>query len=114
MTRKNDYLEYILEILEPFGNITYKSMFGGYGIYKSGLVFAIIVDGELYFKGDKEQADEFYESEGSNKFGYESKGKIVTMSYWKVPADVLEDEELLAKWFEFAYNAALKSKKKKK
>lgn len=112
MTKKNDYLEYILEILEPFGPIAHKSMFGGFGLYKSGLIFAIIADGELYFKGDKAEADEFYESEGSNKFGYEGKGKIITMSYWKVPVEAMEDEELLAKWFEFAYNSALKSKKK--
>jgi TfoX/Sxy family transcriptional regulator of competence genes len=33
-------------------------------------------------------------------FTYESKGRVVKMSYWKVPVDVIEDEELLKIWFD--------------
>ena len=110
----NDFLEYILDILSPLGEITHKSMFGGFGFYKNGLIFAIIANGELYFKGGLEEADSFYENEGSSKFGYEGKGKIVTMSYWKVLPDVFEDEELLSKWFEYAYTCSMASKKKPK
>jgi DNA transformation protein len=41
------------EILEPFGPLKIRAMFGGYGIYKDGIIFAIIGYNEVYFKADK-------------------------------------------------------------
>ena len=38
-----EFVKYIEEILDKFGHIKIKPMFGGYGVYKSDLIFAIIV-----------------------------------------------------------------------
>lgn len=111
---QNSYSEYVQDILSPFGNIRVKAMFGGYGIYCNEVFFAIIVEGELYFKGDKGEVSEFYKSEGSEPFIYAAGDKKVTMNYWKVPEDLLEDNESLSKWFDLSYNLALNSKRKKK
>ena len=46
----NEFLEYIREMLEPFGISKIRAMFGGFGIYKNGIMFALIEDHELYFK----------------------------------------------------------------
>ena len=40
-----------MEILAPHGKMTSKSMFGGHGIYKNGIIVAFIAYDELYFKG---------------------------------------------------------------
>lgn len=111
---QNSYVEYIKDILYPFGSIRVKAMFGGYGIYCNEIFFAIIVQNELYFKGDKGEVSEFYKSEGSEPFIYDAGDKKVTMNYWKVPEDLLEDNESLSKWFNLSYNLALNSKRKKK
>jgi TfoX/Sxy family transcriptional regulator of competence genes len=34
IVRNNEFIEYIKDILAPFGQITTRAMFGSYGIYK--------------------------------------------------------------------------------
>ena len=110
---KSEYVTYIEEALEQFGNITVRAMFGGYGVYKDRVIFALIIDNELYFKADY-IAIQFYKTYGSSPFTYQNKNnKIVTMNYWKVLSDVMEDEEKLAKWFDIAWKVAINSAKKK-
>ncbi len=106
-----EYIKYIEDILGDFGSIKTKAMFGGYGVYKDNLIFAIIVDNELYFKADKTTMLFFKERE-SEPFTYKSKGKSVSMSYCKVPDQILEDKDLLSEWVNIAFEAAAKNKKK--
>lgn len=86
-------------------------MFGGYGIYKEGLIAGIVVRDELYFKVDAASVKD-YEVMGSEAFTYDVNGKTVKMSYWQVPLDIMEDEELLGRWFERSWLISHKSKKK--
>jgi len=76
--------------------------FGGYGIKKNG---------KLYFKvGDYNRAD--YEKHGSKPFTYTGqKGKTYEMSYWEVPDDCLEDQEMLEQFVEKACEVSFTSKK---
>jgi len=112
MTKDNSFAEYIRDLLEPFGTIKIKAMFGGYGIYCNDVFFAILVENELYFKGDKGEVSDFFRANGSERFTYNAKGKNVAMEYWKVLDEVLEDDESLSKWFNMSYNLALNKKKK--
>ena len=106
----SNYLEYIMEILSPHGNITSKPMFGGYGIYKNGVIVAFIAYDELYFKVDKSNKPQ-YEDFDSEPFIYEAKGKKTTMSYWKVPMEILENEDKIGIWLDQSYEISLKTKK---
>ncbi len=105
--------DFVKDSLSSFG-IQLKKMFGGYGIYKNGLMFALIADDELYFKvGEKNKKD--FEERNSEPFSYEKKSGIATInSYWRVPADIIDEAEELAKWAEKSYSAAILSKTKKK
>lgn len=108
-----EYCDYLTDLLTPWGEVTFKAMFGGYGLYRQGKIFAIVVEDTLYFKvGDSNRMD--YEAAGSTPFTYESKGKPVAMSYWQVPVDVLDDTDTLCTWAEKAYQVALQSKTKKR
>ncbi|WP_017442443.1 TfoX/Sxy family protein [Rickettsia gravesii] len=49
---KNEFTEYVKELLEPYGSVAVRAMFGGYGIYKCGVTIGIIKSNELYFKSD--------------------------------------------------------------
>jgi DNA transformation protein len=99
-------------MLSLFGDIKSRRMFGGYGIYKNGIITGIIVDNELYFKTDEITALD-YKSKNSFPFTYDSKGKIVQLSYWNVPDDVIEDKNLLEEWFNKAWQVSLNSKNRK-
>ena len=107
----DEFVDYIREILEPFGISKIRAMFGGFGIYKNGIIFALIADHELYFKAN-DRAAVFFQSFGSEPFSYEAKGRQIKMSYWRVLPEILEDQDILKKWHDMAYSAALTSKKK--
>ncbi len=107
-----EFVEYITEMLEPFGNIKTRKMFGGYGIYKNRLMFALIADNELYFKADLETA-KYFKSQGLEPFTYKAKGKLIALSYYKILPEIIEDDESFIKYFNMAYNSALSSEKTK-
>ena len=52
MAKQSDYVIYLFELLTDFGDVEAKSMFGGFGLYLDGLMFAIVADDALYFKVD--------------------------------------------------------------
>jgi DNA transformation protein len=109
---KSEFAVYTEEMLEDFAPLTIRAMFGGYGIYKDGIIFALIIDNELYFKGS-DLAAQFYTKYNSSPFTYSNKNnKIVTMNYWRVPAEILENKEKIAKWFDTAWQAATSAAKK--
>lgn len=108
---KNMFLNYIKDLLEPVGNITCRPMFGGYGIYKDGIIFAIIDDYELYVKASTEVA-KIFEKAGSEQFSYQGRKGLVKMCYWKVPSDIIDYKEKLIDWAKLAIKSAKESKKR--
>ena len=110
---KARFLEYVLsEVLADIEGISSRAMFGGYGIYKDGVIFAIIADEQLYFKVDETTRSD-YEQYGSHPFVYsQGKHKATTMSYWALPADIQEDKTELAQWVQNSYDVSLSQKKK--
>lgn len=107
------FLEFVKDGLEELGEITSRAMFGGYGIYKDGLIFAITHDNELYLKGVGNAAIVF-DNAGSEQFSYQGKKGLVKMCYWKVPSDIIDDKEKLINWANLAIKSAKESKKDKK
>ena len=102
--------DYVLEQLAAFGGVTARGMFGGNGLFKGGLMFGLIADGELYFKVDDGNRADF-EAKKSQPFTYEARGRKVALSYWFVPEEVIEDSDTLRAWAAKAYDAALKGRK---
>ena len=97
---KSDFVDYVVhDLLSELAGVKAQAMFGGWGIYQDGVIFAIIVDDQLYFKvGDTNKSK--YQQHGSRPFTYESRGKSISMSYWEVPADVMEDRDEIKRWAE--------------
>jgi DNA transformation protein len=112
-SEKARFLEYVLsEVLSNLNGISSRAMFGGYGIYKDGVIFAIIADEQLYFKVDESNRGD-YEQYGSHPFVYsQGKHKSTTMSYWELPADIQEDKAEIANWVQKSYDVSLSQKKK--
>ena len=112
MAKESSYLRYVLdEFLAEVTGITSRAMFGGYGIYKDGLIVAVIINDQLYFKvGESNQAD--YEATGSQPFIYKVNGKEMKMGYWEVPGEIMENSQEVGVWLEKSYQVSLSSKKK--
>jgi DNA transformation protein len=89
------FLEFVREQLAPLGEIRVKRMFGGHGVYRGESFFAIVHKGRLFFRTDP--ADRVhYAARGSREFMPRKDLKLGT--YWEVPADVLDDPELVLRW----------------
>jgi DNA transformation protein len=105
------FLTYVIDALGCAGTAVPKRMFAGAGLYLDGLFFAIVADDVLYFKVDETNRKD-YESGGMAPFRPFS-DKPVTLSYYEVPAEVLEDGERLKAWVEKALGAARRARDKK-
>jgi DNA transformation protein and related proteins len=91
------FLQYVLEQLERLRGVTQRRMFGGVGLYCDGVFFAVIDDDTLYFKVDDTTRPD-YESRGMKPFRPYKDKPEVSMTYYTVPADVLDDAEELVVW----------------
>jgi len=109
MAISDEYTEYVLDQLRGLGQVTARKMFGGVGFYLDEIFFALTADDVLYFKVDEtNRAD--YEKEGMGPFRpYENEGP--SMSYYEVPADILENREKLQFWGQKSFEIAKKRKK---
>lgn len=94
-----DFLDYVTDdLLSKLRDVTCKIMFGGFGLYQGPVFFAIIADDVLYFKVDDTNRAK-YEAAGSKPFSYTTKsGKEVVMTYWQVPAQIMENKTKAAEW----------------
>ena len=50
MASKMEFVEFVADQLRQAGDITYKKMFGEYGLYCNGKIFAVICDDQLFIK----------------------------------------------------------------
>lgn len=50
MASDKEFLDFILDQIENAGQITAKKMFGEYGIYSDGKLFALVCDNKLFIK----------------------------------------------------------------
>ncbi len=112
--KKSTFSEYVVhDLLGHMDGMMARAMFGGYGIYKDGVMFALISDDQLYFKVSEENQKDF-ESYGSAPFVYSKGGsKPIAMSYYLLPEEIADDQELLTQWVIQSHKIAVKSKKKK-
>jgi DNA transformation protein len=101
------FKDYVVDQLSSFGGVGARAMFGGFGLYKAGVMFGLIANDELYFKVDETNRAE-YETRKSQPFVYEGKNKPISMSYWRVPGEILENPDDLKDWAMKAYDIALK------
>ena len=84
--------------VEPLGGITSKAMFGGHGVFREGVMFAIVdPDGRLYLRAD-----------ATNEVAFDAVGAAHhgRMPYREVPDAVRDDPEELRTWARAAAEVA--------
>jgi DNA transformation protein len=110
MARSREFVHFVLEKMALFGHVRARAMFGGFGIYRDEHIFAIIVDGRLYFRSDAATRGEF-QAKGLGAFIYVMRGKPVTMPYCEAPPEVFEEPDAMRHWAQMAYAAAGRARK---
>ena len=94
MPLSQGYSDYVLELLEGFGPLEVKRMFGGAGLYKDGLMFGVLDDDALYLRVDDALEAEM-KAQGSTPWSYSMKrdGTTRDMGYWKLPDTAADDPD---------------------
>ncbi len=59
MAKRSEFVEHVLEMVAGCGPVSARSMFGGYGIYRENLMFALVSEDALYIKADDTNRSEF-------------------------------------------------------
>lgn len=116
MSGDDSLADWVAEALEPMGMMTRRAMMGGRTLYLDGTIFAIVADGELWFKADAE-SDARWAAIGAGRFTIGADGeKQMTMNYRRAPSEVYDDPEAMRLWAELALGAGrrrVKPKRKK-
>ena len=98
-----NYLSYVLDQLSALGAVHSRRMFGGIGLYSGELFFGLIDDDDVYFKVDDSNRED-YTSRGCEAFKpFEG---VVSMNYYRVPEEVLEDADDVRAWARKALSVA--------
>jgi DNA transformation protein and related proteins len=115
MTASADFLAYVLDQLAGLDGASSRRMFGGAGLYCDEFFFGLIADDVLYLRADdSNRAD--YTTRGMAQFRPYADRPQLSMNYYEIPADVLEDPAELLTWARRSVAAgraaATKSRKK--
>lgn len=103
-----EYREFVLEQLERVAPVRARRMFGGVGLYRDDLFFAVLDDDRMYFKVDDTNRPD-YEALGQRPFDPFKDG-VHLLQYYEVPADVVEDPDELRLWIDKALEVARRKK----
>ncbi|CAA0087538.1 DNA transformation protein TfoX1 [Zhongshania aliphaticivorans] len=108
MAADSAFINYLMEQLQWVGPVKGRKMFGGYGVFLEGLMFALVIDNTLYLKIDNDSKRDF-DALGLPPFTYLRGEKTIALSYYQAPEEALDDMDMLIVWANRAYQAALRS-----
>ncbi len=86
------YSDFVVDLLDGFGAVEIKKMFGGAGVYRGGVMFALLDDDTIFLKADPAFAAELKAS-GSKPwvFSVMKDGSVRPLGYWSIPDSALDD-----------------------
>jgi len=95
--KDDSFKEFVLDQLGGLPEVGARAMFGAHGLYQADRFFGILDEGRLFFKVN-ERSRAAYVARGMGPFTYESRGRTLTMEYYEVPPEVLENAAELVEW----------------
>lgn len=99
-----DFVEYICDQISGAGEITYKKIFGEYGIYCNGKVIGVICDNQFFVKKTEAGIHIYPNSEEASPY---------TGAKTHLVIDSVDDRELMAQFISATYHELPAPKPKK-
>ena len=98
MKKNNSYHDFIVyDLMSRLPEISSKAMMSGWCIYSEKIPFAAIIGNQIYLKAKGQIADKL-QVLGWKKYNYKkTSGKNIQMNYWKVPDELIDDQEEFTK-----------------
>jgi DNA transformation protein len=108
-----DIVRRFLALTTPIGAVEAKPMFGGYGFYFEGMIFALEAYGKIWLKADMETRARF-EAAGCEPFLYEGRTRTVEMPYWTIPEEAMRGGAPLKRWVGLSLDVARRASARKR
>jgi DNA transformation protein len=91
--------EFVAELFAPMGPVSIRRMFGGAGVFRDGLMFALLGDDTIYLKTDAKLRTDL-EAEGCVPFIWTkpSTGEEIDMGYVSLPSSAMDDPDEASAW----------------
>ncbi len=114
MAVSDEFIAYVRDLFAEVPNIAIRKMFGGIGIFRHKLMFALSTgDGNIALKADAHTIPDF-QAEDCTEWVYETKDrKVKSMGYWYMPERLADDPDELLLWAEEAFEAAVRADQNK-
>lgn len=108
MSASPEFCEHVTDLLSGFGPVSIRRMFGGAGLFRDGIMFALIVSDTLYLKVD-DTTRPAYESQGMGPFTYQRKGETAALGYYQATEAAMDDPEAMRDLARDAFAVALRA-----
>ncbi len=98
MSASKEFVEYVLELLEPLEGVRTSRMFGGVLLKVEGKQLGVLFGDTLYFKVTDTELQKQFEADGSEQFSYTRKDKkdpVIIKNWWSVPDRVMDSSDEL-------------------
>jgi DNA transformation protein len=102
--------DFVVEQMAGLGGVEARRMFGGWGVFRAGLMFGLIANEMLYFKTDDLNVGRF-QARGLGPFTYTAKGQSKSLRYYEAPPEVFDDSQAMVEWARDAFECALRNRK---
>lgn len=101
------------EMFAVIDGTSVRKMFGGLGVFRRGIMYALVADDILYMKAD-EATSPGYEAEGCQQWVYDGRDRAVPMPYWRLPDRLFDEPDEFREWALAAFAVAERTTKPKK
>jgi DNA transformation protein len=101
-----EFVQHIADLFAAVGPVQVRRMFRGYGIFREGLMFALVYDETLYLKSDVQNVSDFLNL-GLKPFEYRRRGKVAhLLSFYQAPETVMDNADEAVHWARRSFEAA--------
>jgi DNA transformation protein len=101
-----EFRDHALDLLSGLGPVEARRLFGGYGLFLSGVMLGLLDDDELFLRFDEESRPRF-EAAGCRMWTY---GRMTETHYLRPPDEAHEDAEAMLPWARLGLASALRRK----
>ncbi|OWJ64680.1 TfoX/Sxy family protein [Inquilinus limosus] len=106
MAARNSFIDFLRDQIAPLGPITPRRMFGATGLFCEGVMFGVVAEDALYLRVDDHNRAAFKEAESHPPLSYEKQGRVIDLSFWRVPDRLFDEPDELIDWARSALAAA--------
>jgi DNA transformation protein len=81
MAVSDEFIDYVIDQLAAWGEVSARKMFGGAGLYCDGTMFGLVADDVAYLKVDDSNREDFVKAGASPFNPYPDKVKTTLIEY---------------------------------